>query len=88
MKLQRTGTGFSIDAPDLAGLLGLPAAEMRVLMRSGAVTSRFERGEGEDEGLFRVTFLHGRSRVRLVVDGDGQVLRQTRVAWTSPPPRA
>ncbi len=88
MKLQRTDAGFTIDAADLAPLLALPVGRMRELMRSGAVTSRFERGEAEDAGRFRVTFFHGRSRLQLTVDGDGWVLRQSRVTWSAPPPAA
>ena len=49
------------------------------MIDTDAIKSRFERGEGEDEGRFRVTFLHGRTTVRLIVSADGTVLQQSRV---------
>ena len=54
-------------------------------MREGRITSRFERGEGADAGRFRVTFFHGRRRVRLTLDGDGSVLQRSRVTAAPPP---
>ena len=87
MRLDRTDAGFAIDAADLGTLLGLPADAVQGLMRDGRITSRFERGEGADVGRFRVTFTHGRRRVRLTLDGDGTVLQQTRVTGAAPPVR-
>ena len=87
MKLEPTDTGFAIEAPDLAALLDLPAAEVRALMRAGRITSRFERGADEDEGRFRVTFFHESRRVQLTVDRDGHLLKRSRVT-VSPPPAA
>jgi 2-polyprenyl-6-methoxyphenol hydroxylase-like FAD-dependent oxidoreductase len=86
MKLEPTETGFAIEARDLAQLLDLEVETVRTEMRAGAITSRFERGEGEDEGRFRVTFSRGRSRVQLVVAADGEVLQRSRVR-EAPPPR-
>ena len=85
MKLEATGTGFAIDADDLGTLFDLPTQSVRPLMRAGRITSRFERGEGEDEGRFRVTFTHETRRVQLTVDGDGTVLQRSRVTRTPPP---
>ena len=87
MRLDPTGGGFSIDAADLALLLGLPPDEVRRLMQAGRITSRFERGEGADVGRFRVSFVSGPRRVRLTVDADGRVLQRSRVDAT-PPPRS
>src|SRR5690606_3683497 len=56
MKLEPMEGGFAIDAADLGQLLDRPAVEVQQLMRSGTLTSRFERGEGEDEGRNRLTF--------------------------------
>jgi hypothetical protein len=85
MRLDPTRDGFAIDAADLGALLDLPVEAVRGLMRDGRITSRFERGEGVDAGRFRVTFTHGRRRVRLTLDGDGRVLQQSRVTATPPP---
>ena len=54
-------------------------------MRAGEITSRSERGEGEDAGRFRATFFHSKGRVQLVLAGDGEVMRRSRVTWSAPP---
>ena len=51
-------------------------------MRDGTITSRFERGEGEDAGRSRVTFFDGGRRVRLIVAADGEVLKRSGVRLT------
>jgi hypothetical protein len=85
MRLDPTDDGFAIDAADLGALLGLPVEAVRGLMREGRITSRFERGEGADAGRYRLTFTHGRRRVRLTLDGDGSVLQQSSVTLAPPP---
>lgn len=85
MKLEPNADGFTIDARDLGRLLELEPEEVRALMQDGEITTRFERGEGEDAGRFRLTFTHGGRRVRLVVAVDGEVLHQTRTTSTPPP---
>lgn len=79
MKLEPMEGGFAIDAADLGQLLDRPAVEVQQLMRSGTLTSRFERGEGEDEGRNRLTFFDETWHVRLVVSVDGEVIEQNRV---------
>lgn len=86
MKLKPGAEGFTIDAVDLGQLLGLEPEAVRAMMQSGEITSRFERGEGEDAGRFRLTFFHGQRRVTLIVDADGTVLQRSR-AGGAPPPR-
>jgi hypothetical protein len=88
MQLAPGPDGFTIDATDLGGLFGLPAAGVRELMRSGAITTSFERGEGDDAGRFRLTFRHGRKHVQLIVDAEGRVLQRTSVNHSAPPTSA
>ena len=88
MRLAPGRDGFTIDAADLGALLGLPAARVRDLMRSGAITTRFERGEDGDAGRFRLTFRHGRKHVQLIVDAEGRVLQRTSVNRAEPPANA
>ncbi len=76
--------GFVIDATDLGPLLGVEPARVPALMREGAITRRFERGEAEDTGRFRLTFLHDRVTVRLIVAADGMVISQARILGTAP----
>ena len=84
MRLEPTPEGgFVIDAMDLGPLLDLDPPRVPELMREGRITSRFERGEGEDEGRFRVTFLHEGTTVRLIVAADGTVLQRSRVRGAS-----
>ena len=75
--------GFVIDAEDLGPLLGVDPPRVPELMREGRITSRFEQGEDEDEGRFRVTFLHDDMMVRLIITADGMVLQRSRVRGTT-----
>lgn len=68
-----------IDAQDLGKLLGLDPADVQVKMREGQITSRFETGEGEDAGRFRLTFFFGDQRVRLTCAEDGEVISTIRL---------
>src|SRR3546814_4964265 len=69
MRLQRNGDGFCIDAGYLGGLLAVPVDRVQALMRANAIRCVCERGEGEHAGRYRLTFIHGRRRVRLDLDG-------------------
>jgi hypothetical protein len=77
--------GFSVDAGLLARAFGLPPAEVPGLMRAGAITSRLERGEGEDAGTFRLTFFHRNARFTLVVDDGGAILRRSTLDYGETP---
>lgn len=85
MKLERSEDGFCIDAEQLGRLLALPAGQVQALMRARAITCVFERGEGDHDGRNRLTFFHGRRRVRLDLDDAGQVLRRSTVDMAPPP---
>lgn len=76
--------GFMADAEDLGPLLGVEPARVPALMREGQITRRFERGEGEDLGRFRVTFLYGGVTLRLTISADGTVIRQSRIRGAPP----
>lgn len=78
MKIDMTTDQPTIDALDLGPLLGLPPAQVPEKMRSGEITSRYETGEGEDAGRFRLTFYYNSKRVRLTCDADGTVLSSSR----------
>lgn len=79
MKLDPTDAGFTIAAEDLGALLNLPPPQVQALMRDGKITSRYEKGEGPDAGKHRVTFFHGRIKLRLTVDDTGTVLSRSRI---------
>lgn len=85
MNLQRDGNDFCIDADLLGRLFQLDPAQLRELMRSGRITSSCERGEGEDAGRYRLSFLFRGKRVRLVVDGTGRVLQRSSIDFGQRP---
>lgn len=68
-----------IDAAMVAEALNITPEDLRRQMREGHVTSRFERGEGEDSGRFRVTFFSQHRRFRLTVDATGAVLHRSTI---------
>lgn len=76
---------IEIDAALIAQGLGLSVTQMEELMRTGAITSRSERGVGEDAGLHRLTFFHKGRRLRLTVDSEGRVLRRTAIDFGDRP---
>jgi hypothetical protein len=66
-----------IDATLVAADLDIPPTLILARIREGRITSRCERGLGEDTGRFRLTFFHGNRSVRLVVDDAGNVLERS-----------
>jgi hypothetical protein len=72
-----------IDGALVAPGLGLALADFRQLMAHGKITVLCELGTGEDAGLYRASFYHEGKRVRLVVDGEGNPVREK-----NPQPRA
>lgn len=68
-----------VEAAEIASLLDLDVPCFQDLMRSGRIRSTVERGEGQDDGKFRLTFQSPQWRVRLTCGRDGHVLTLTRV---------
>lgn len=79
MRVEKTDAGFTIDAGELAALLGLAAEDVRRMMREGGITTRTERGEGADAGRYRLSFFSPERRLQLIVDEAGEVLQRSRV---------
>jgi hypothetical protein len=67
----------NIDAALIASDLELDPATVLEEMRSGRLTSRWERGVENDAGRYRVTFFHGNRRLCLIVDANGEVLERS-----------
>jgi Family of unknown function (DUF6522) len=67
---------IEIPAELLAEALAMPVAQVQPLLRSGAVTSRYELGTGEDSGRHRLTFFHGSRRLRLIFDSEGRLIQR------------
>jgi hypothetical protein len=70
---------FVVDASLIGELLHVPAASVPILMREGRITSVCERGTGEDEGEFRLTFFYLNRRARLITDLTGCLLRRSAI---------
>ncbi len=75
----------TVDAETIAQGLGIAAADVQPLLRSGAITSRCELGQDEDDGLTRLTFFLRGTRFRLVVDAAGRILRRSTIDFGQRP---
>jgi hypothetical protein len=73
-----------VDASLIADGLRLAPGLVLPLLRDGHIVSRFERGVGEDSGTYRLTFVHDRRRLQLVVDESGEVLARSETVMASP----
>ena len=75
-EVSKTGNGFVVEAAAIARAFRITEEQVREEMRNGRISSRSERGAGEDEGRWRMTFYRGDRAFRLVVDEEGEVLSQ------------
>ena len=78
MKIKMNNGQPVIDARDLGKLLDLDPAEVQAKMRKGDITSKFEIGQDEDAGRFRLTFYFNGKRLRLTCSEDGEVISTVR----------
>ena len=77
LTLNRDGDGqFLLPADMLAERFGWPVRTLQDYMRRGLVASRVERGEGEDDGRWRLSVRCGNRRWQAVVEADGRVSGQ------------
>jgi len=65
-----------IDAAIIAAGFAIEPALVQPLIYEGKITSLCERGVDRDTGSFRLTFFHGRRRLRLVVDAADNVIER------------
>ena len=70
---------FEVEASVIAAGLDVEPAQVLILIRTGEITSSSEHGVGEDAGFHRLTFHYRNRRLRLIVDGAGQVVRRSSV---------
>ena len=71
--------GFQVEASVIAAGLDIETDRVLVLLRSGEITSKSERGVGEDAGFHRLTFYYGNQRFRVIIDGTGRIVRGSTV---------
>lgn len=84
-KIEFEEGAIQVDATLVAEGLGIDPASVQERMREGKVTSLCERGIGEDEGRYRLTFFLGNRRFRLVVDKEGNVLQRSSIDFADRP---
>ena len=74
LTLSRDESGeFLLPADLLADRFGWPTETLRDMMRRGLVSSRVERGEGDDAGRWRLSVRCGNRRWQAIVEADGTV---------------
>ena len=83
-RIEYINDGVQVDAGILAQAFAISAEDLRLGMREGAITSRFEQGEGEDAGKVRLTFFSADRRVRMIADERGSVLECSAVTFPLP----
>ena len=76
---------IEVDAAVVAAGLGIAPEQVQSEMRSGRITSTCERGLDADAGTFRLSFKKGNRRLRLIVDGAGEVIRRSTLTLADPP---
>lgn len=84
--IEYTDDGVQVDASILAQAFAISAEDLRLGMREGAITSRFEQGEGEDAGKVRLTFFTADRRLRMIADERGSVLACSAMDFRTPLP--
>ena len=69
------------DTPEIDAAVAARAMKFAVeyfvrQMQRGAIKSRVERGVGEDEGRYRLSFRHHDRELTMIVDRDGEIISQ------------
>lgn len=70
---------IEVDASVIAEGLDLSLPQLQRQMRAGRVTSRSERGTGEDAGRHRLSFFSEHRRFRVIVDERGAIIQRSAV---------
>lgn len=79
----REGEDFVVAAEVIGAALLVAPGDVQGMLRSGAIRTVTEMGVEEDAGRWRLSFVHGQRRLRLVVDGDGGVVTRSVVDFGS-----
>lgn len=65
---------IEIEASVIGGGLGIEPSQVQAQLQEGKISTLCERGIGEDQGLYRVTFYYGKRRFRILIDESGNVI--------------
>jgi len=77
-QIEISNAGIQIDAAIIADAFALDPTAVQSLMRDRKITAKYERGQDEDAGRFRVTFSYEDRALRLTFDEAGTVLSRSR----------
>jgi hypothetical protein len=69
--------GISVDANLIAEGFDIEPSAVQDFVRAGTLTSLCERGIDQDVGRYRLSFFYEGRRLRLIVNCEGRVLRQS-----------
>jgi hypothetical protein len=67
-------TAIEIEASVIGGGLGIEPSQVQAQLREGKISTLCERGVGEDQGRYRVTFYCGKRRFRVLIDEFGNII--------------
>jgi len=70
-------TPIEIEASVIGDGLGIDPSQVQDLLREGKISTLCERGIGEDQGRYRVTFYYGKQRFRILTDEAGNVIEES-----------
>src|SRR5690606_38460120 len=73
---QRPDGDFEIDSAVVAKRMRMSVAHFMAELRRGNVVSLVEKGHGEDEGRYRLSFRYGGRHLRVIVGGDGRLIEE------------
>lgn len=78
-------TPIEIEASVIGGGLGIEPSQVQAQLREGKISTLCERGIGEDQGYYRVTFYCGKRRFRVLIDESGNIIEDSeRIASAQP----
>lgn len=77
--------GVEVDAAVIAKGFKLNPDQVLDQLRSRAITSRYERGTGEDEGRNRLTFFSRSRRLQIIVDDKGALIQRRMIDFGQNP---
>jgi len=77
--------GVEVDAALIAKGFDVHPDQVLDHLRSGAITSRYEKGIGEDEGRNRLTFFSRSRRLQIIVDVTGAIIQRRMIDFGQQP---
>ena len=78
-EIQFEDRAIVVGAEVIGNALGIDRLLVQQFMREGKITSLSERGIDDDAGTYRLTFLYGNRRARLIVSEQGHILRRSSI---------